>query len=128
MRVWLITGIVLLLGFSAQAYTSGIAITTEKAVSAQVYVNGKLCNKTLAHFIRIKSPSGSFNVRVKLYNSQSRKWQEFEQTIRVDRGFEHYFTIAQPSGKRPHLIQVKRYPTYSKYFLNYSLYLRSNTT
>lgn len=116
-----------LLARVAFGYTSGIAISTGGTSVIQVFVNGKLCNKSPEKYVRIKAPAGTFHVRVKLLNIKNGRWQEWEQTISIDRGFEHQFTVVQPVGKTPQLTQIKRYPIYSEYYLNYSLYIRQKT-
>ncbi len=109
----------------AQAYTSGIAISAvRKSELVQVFVNGKLYNKTPTNFIRIKSTQGTFHLRVKILNIQTRQSQEIVQTIKISKGFEYYYEIKYEQGKAPKLIQMKRYPIYSRYFLDYGLYTR----
>lgn len=109
----------------AFAYTSGFAIqTSDKSQVVQVYINGKLYNKKPSHFIRIKSTQGTFHLKVKILNLHSHTWQELTKTVKISKGFEYYFTLVQQEGKRPELNQTKRYPVYSKYFLDYSLYTK----
>jgi hypothetical protein len=110
------------------AYTSGIAISSDKSVVVQVFINGKLYNKVPSHFIRIKSTEGLFHLRVKILNLRQHTWQEVRQTVRITKGFEYQYTIVQKEGKSPELRQTKRYPIYSRYFLDYSLYSRSYTS
>jgi hypothetical protein len=110
------------------AYTSGIAISSDKSVVVQVFVNGKLYNKVPSHFIRIKSTEGLFHLRVKILNLREHTWQEVKQTVRITKGFEYQYTIVQKEGKSPELRQTKRYPIYSRYFLDYCLYTRSVTS
>ena len=107
------------------AYTSGIAISSDKSVVVQVFVNGKLYNKTPSHFIRIKSTEGLFHLRVKILNVRDHTWQEINQSVSISKGFEYQYTVVQKEGKMPELSHVKRYPIYSRYFLDYALYTRS---
>ncbi len=112
---------------AAFAYTSGFAIqTSDKSQLVQVYINGKLYNKKPTHFIRIKSTQGTFHLKVKILNLHGYTWQEVVKTVKISKGFEYYFTIVQREGKKPELNQTKRYPIYSKYFLDYSLYTKEN--
>lgn len=109
---------------SVHAYTSGIAISSPKSTVVQVYVNGKLYNKSPANFIRIRSTEGTFHLKVKILNLLSRTWQEIIQTVYIAKGFDYQFSILEEVGKAPQLVQVRRYPIYSRYFLDYSLYTR----
>lgn len=111
-----------------QAYTSGMAISTDKATVVQVFVNGKLYNKTPANFIRIKSTEGTFHLKVKILTIGSHTWQEINQTVQIQKGFEYHYVLVQKEAKKPHLNQIKRYPIYSRYFLDYSLYTRGSTS
>lgn len=111
------------------AYTSGFAIqTSDKSQLVQVYINGKLYNKKPTHFIRIKSTQGTFHLKVKILNLQEHTWQEVVKSVKISKGFEYYFTIVQQEGRKPELTQTRRYPIYSKYFLDYSLYTRGTTS
>lgn len=112
----------------AQAYTSGIAISSDKSTVVQVFVNGKLYNKAPSNFIRIRSTEGTFHLKVKILNLHSRTWQEVVKTVHIVKGFEYYFTIIEKEGKKPELSQTKRYPIYSRYFLDYSLYTRGRSS
>lgn len=121
----LIIVLVLFMCAKAQAYTSGIAISAvRKSELVQVFVNGKLYNKTPSNFIRIKSTQGTFHLRVKILNIHTRERQEIVQTIKISKGFEYYYEIKYEQGKASKLIQMKRYPIYSRYFLDYGLYTR----
>lgn len=112
----------------AQAYTSGIAISSNKSTVVQVFVNGKLYNKAPANFIRIRSTEGTFHLKVKILNLHTRTWQEVVKTVHIVKGFEYYFSIVEKEGRKPELSQTKRYPIYSRYFLDYSLYTRGKTS
>jgi hypothetical protein len=128
MRRLMILFVFLLCSFSGKAYTSGIAISTSKSSVVQVFINGKLYNKAPSSFIRIRSTEGTFHLKLKILNLQSRTWQEVIKTVHIVKGFEYSFSIVHQEGKKPELIQIKRYPIYSKYFLNYSLYTRGHTS
>lgn len=118
----------LLCSVLVHAYTSGMAISTDKATVVQVFVNGKLYNKTPANFIRIKSTEGTFHLKVKILTMSSHTWQEITQTVQIQKGFEYHYILVQKEGKKPQLSQIKRYPIYSRYFLDYSLYTRGSTS
>ncbi len=107
---------------SVFAYISGIAIQTDKSSSMQVFVNGKLYNKQPGNFVRIKSLPGLFHVEVKVLNPYDKTWYLVKKDIRVDRGFELYYKVIFARGRRPQIQEVKKYPVYSRYFLNPSLY------
>lgn len=106
----------------ANAYISGIAIQSDKTSNMQVYVNGKLYNKTPGSFVRIKSKPGLFHVEVKVLNPYDKVWYVVRKDIRVEKGFEFYYKMVFAKGKRPEIHAVKKYPVYTKYFLNPVLY------
>lgn len=107
---------------SASAYISGIAIQTEKNSSMEVYVNGKLRTNHAKSFVRIKGNPGLYHVTIKVLNPYDKEWYVVRKDVRVDKGYEFYYKVNFSKGKRPVLDLVKRYPVYSNYFLNYSLY------
>jgi hypothetical protein len=106
----------------AYAYISGIAIQTEKSSNIQVYINGKLYNKNPEKFVRIKSQPGLFHVEVKVLNPFDKTWYVVRKDIRVEKGYEFYYKMVFAKNKSPQIQQVKRYPVYTKYFLNPALY------
>jgi hypothetical protein len=108
--------------FQAQAYISGIAIQTDNGSPMQVFVNGKLCNKDPKQFVRIKSKPGTFHVEVKVLNPYDKNWYIVRKEIKVEKGFEFYYKMVFARGKRPQIQEVKRYPVYTRYFLNPTLY------
>ncbi len=112
----------------AQAYISGIAIMTEKQSNMEVYINGKLYNKTPEKFVRIKSKPGLFHVAVKVLNPYDRVWYVVRKDIIVEQGFEFFYKIVFEEGKRPAIQAVRKYPVYSRYFLNPMLYNRHPVT
>ncbi|NBP67388.1 MAG: hypothetical protein EBR30_04365 [Cytophagia bacterium] len=121
----LIVFLIFVFSIAVHAYTSGIAISAvRKSEVVQVFVNGKLYNKTPSNFIRIKSTQGTFHLRVRILDIHTRQKQEVVQTIRISKGFEYYYEIKHTEGKLPKLIQIRRYPIYSRYFLDYGLYTR----
>lgn len=108
----------------AHAYISGIAIQTDKSSNMQVYVNGRLYNKTPEKFVRIKSKPGLFHVEVKVLNPYDKTWYVVRKDINVEKGYEFYYKMVFAKGKKPEIQEVRRYPVYTKYFLNPALYNR----
>jgi hypothetical protein len=111
-----------ILSFQASAYISGIAIQTDSGSPMQVFVNGKLYNKDPKQFVRIKSKPGTFQLEVKVLNPYDKNWYIVHKEIKVEKGFEFYYKMVFARGKRPQIQAVKRYPVYTRYFLNPSLY------
>lgn len=105
-------------------YISGIAIQAERSSNMQVFVNGKLYNKQPNNFVRIKSQPGLFHVEVKVLNPYNKIWYIVKKDIRVEKGMEFYYKVVFARGRRPELKEIRRYPVYSPYFLNPSLYNR----
>src|SRR5690606_747345 len=116
------------IAFSSKAYISGIAISAEARTVMQVFVNGKLYNKTPNSFVRVKSLPGLFHVRIKVLNPHDKRYYIVEKDIRVEKGIEFYYKVVFMKGQRPTLQEVRRYPVYSKYFLDPSLYNRHRVT
>lgn len=114
-----------ILASPAFAYISGIAIQSEQDVSMEVYINGKLYNKKPGTFVRIKSLPGLFHVKVKVLNPYDQKWYIVKRDINVERGYEFYYKMHFVKGKRPSIVEVRKYPVYTKYFLNPGLYNRN---
>jgi hypothetical protein len=108
----------------AHAYVSGIAIQTDKSSNMQVYVNGKLYNKTPEKFVRIKSKPGLFHIEVKVLNPYDKTWYVVRKDVKVEKGFEFYYKMVFGKGKKPQIQELRRYPVYTKYFLNPALYNR----
>lgn len=122
-------GLIFLFGsFGSKAYISGIAIQAENRTSMQVYVNGKLYNKVPNSFVRVKSQPGLFHVEVKVLNPHDRQWYVVKKDIRVEKGLEFYYKIVFRKGQRPQFEEVRRYPVYSKYYLDPALYNRHKVT
>ncbi|MFZ2906741.1 MAG: hypothetical protein WAZ98_11105 [Cyclobacteriaceae bacterium] len=107
---------------SASAYISGIAIQTEKNSSMQVYVNGKLRTSQAKSFVRIKGNPGLYRIAIKVLNPHDKEWYVVRKDILVEKGYEFYYRVNFQKGKRPVIELVRRYPVYSNYFLNPTLY------
>jgi hypothetical protein len=122
MKKLLVIVILAMVSSYAHAYISGIAIQTEKSSNMQVYVNGKLYNKTPEKFVRIKSKPGLFHVEVKVLNPYDKTWYVVRRDIKVEKGYEFFYKMVFAKGKRPQIQEVRRYPVYTKYFLNPTLY------
>jgi len=116
--------LIALLSNSANAYISGIAIQTDKRSTIQVYINGRFFNKQPGNFVRIPSKPGIFHIQVKVVNPYDKEWYLVRKDIRVEKGYEFYYKLVFVRGKRPRIEAVKRYPVYSRYFLNPALYNR----
>jgi len=125
---YLLSGTLLVvISFNAHAYISGIAIQTDKTSNMQVYVNGKLFNKQPGNFVRIKSKPGLFHVKVKVLNPYDNVYYFVRRDIRVEKGYEFFYKMVFEKGKRPRIQEIRRYPVYSRYFLNPVLYNRHPT-
>ena len=109
-------------------YDSGIAIQTEKGMNMQVYVNGKLYNKQPGKFVRIRSTPGLFHLEVKVLNPWNKQWYLVRKDVHIDKGFDFYYKVVFVNKLKPELRELKRYPIYSKYFLNPTLYNRHPIT
>ncbi len=110
--------------FNAFAYDSGIAVQSEKGTTIQVYVNGKLYNKTPEKFVRMRSTSGLFHLEVKVLNPWNREWYIVRKDIQVEKGFEFQYKVVFVNKLKPTLVEIRKYPVYTRYFLNPSLYNR----
>ncbi len=128
MKRLMLSFVLISVALSASAYSSTIAIQTDKSSSMQVYVNGKLFNKVPEKFVRIKSNPGLFKIEVKVLNPYDKEWYMIRKDVRVEKGFEFYYKIEFAEGKRPELKALKRYPVYSHYFLNPALYHKHPTS
>jgi hypothetical protein len=106
----------------AYAYISAIAIQTEKNSSMQVYVNGRLRTAEAKSFVRIKGNPGLYHITVKVLNPHDKVWYVLRKNVQVDKGYEFYYKVNFIKNRRPFLELVRRYPVYSNYFLNPSLY------
>lgn len=107
----------------ASAYDSGIAIQTGEGATMQVYVNGKLYNKQPGKFVRVRSTTGLYHLEVRVLNPYSKQWTLVRKDVHVEKGFEFQFKVVFVN-KKPELREIKKYPFYTKYFLNPSLYNR----
>ncbi len=114
--------------YTSFAYDSGIAIQSEKGTTMQVYVNGKLYNKYPEKFVRVKSTQGLFHLEVKVLNPWNKEWYMVRKDIQVEKGFEFQYKIVFVNKLKPTLVEIRKYPVYTKYFLNPSLYNRHPVT
>jgi hypothetical protein len=110
------------------ANIAGISIQTDKSSSMQVYINGKLFNKQPGNFVRIASKPGLFHVKVKVLNPFDKEWYLVRKDIRVEKGYEFFYKVVFAKGKSPQIQEIKRYPVYSRYFLNPILYNKHPVT
>jgi hypothetical protein len=123
MKSLAIASLLSLLSVAAWAYDSGIAVQTEKGVSMLLYVNGKLYNKHAENLVRVRSTPGLFHLDVKVLNRKNGIWYSVKKDIRVQKGYELQFKVVFINAK-PELREIKKYPIYSRYFLNPNLYNR----
>ena len=110
--------------FIAFGNVSSIAIQSEDKGDMHVYLNGKLYNRHPGKFVRIKSRPGLFHVEIKVFNPINKNWYLIRKDIWVTKGFEFYYCIRFSNGQRPILVQTKKYPVYSPYFINPALHNR----
>jgi hypothetical protein len=122
MKTIMMVVVLMVVSTTTRAYISGIAIQTEKTSDMQVYINGKLYNKNPEKFVRIKSKPGLFHVEVRVLNPHDKRWYVVRKDVTVEKGFEFYYKMVFAKGKRPSIQAVKKYPVYTKYFLNPTLY------
>ncbi len=120
-KAYLLLVLIFVISANIYAYDSGIALSTEKGVSMQVYVNGKLYNREPGKFVRVRSTPGVFNIEVRVLNPSNKKWYSVKKEVRAQKGFELQYKVVFVNSK-PELVEVKKYPIYSRYFLNPSLY------
>jgi hypothetical protein len=122
MKTRVISVVLGLCSLSSYAYISGIAIQTDKHVSMQVSINGKVYNKQPESFVRIKSQPGLFHLELKVLNPENKVWYVIRRDVKVEKGLEFYYRVTFGEDKRPVFKLIKQYPVYSKYFLNPSMY------
>lgn len=127
MKSLLVGTLLVVMSYGANAYISGIAIQTDRSSKMQVYVNGKLFNKQPGNFVRIKSKPGLFHVKVKVLNPYDNVYYVVRKDIRVEKGYEFFYRMIFERGKRPVIQEIRRYPVYSRYFLNPVLYNKHPT-
>ncbi len=113
---------------SLLAYDSGIAVQTEKNTPMQVYVNGKLYNKQPGKFVRVRSTPVLFHLEVKVLNPYNKTWYLVRKDIRVDKGFEFQYKVVFVNRLKPELREIRKYPVYSRYYLDPGLYNRHPVT
>ena len=109
-------------GHATLAYDSGIAIQTEKGTSMQVFVNGKLYNRQPGKFVRVRSNPGLFHLEIKVLNPYDKQWYIVRKDIRVDKGYEFHYKVVFNERRRPEVIEINKYPVFSRYFLQPTLY------
>ena len=119
---WVVLILLMASTHAASAYISGIAIQTGKNSSMQVYVNGKLRTSQAKSFVRIKGNPGLYKIAIKVLNPHDKEWYVVRKDVRVDKGFEFYYKVNFSKGKRPVIELIRRYPVYSHYFRDTSLY------
>ncbi|HEX8041439.1 MAG TPA: hypothetical protein VF490_19965 [Chryseosolibacter sp.] len=122
MKNLLLGTLLVVMSYSANAYISGIAIQTDKTSNMQVYVNGILFNKEPGNFVRIKSRPGLFHLKVKVLNPFDNVYYVVRKDVRVENGYEFFYKMVFSKGRRPEIQLMRRYPVYSRYFLNPMLY------
>ena len=113
-----------LFSMTSFAYDSGIAIQSDKGISMQVFVNGKHYTKNLGKIVRVRSTPGLFHLEVKVLNPWNKKWYTARKSVKVEKGFEFQYKVVFIKKEKPELVAVRKYPIYSKYFLNPMLYNR----
>lgn len=123
MKTTALTFFLLITAFSTFAYDSGIAVHTDQGASLQVYVNGKLYNKQPGKYVRVRSTHGLFHLQVRVLNPYTKQWAMLKKDIRVEKGYEFQFKVVF-TNRRPELREIRKYPVYSRYFLNTALYNR----
>ena len=107
---------------SSMANVAGIAIQTDRHVTMQVTVNGKVYNKQPESFVRIKSQPGIYHLQLKVLNPENKTWYVIRRDVRVEKGLEFFYKISFGADQRPVFKLVKQYPVYSRYFLNPTMY------
>ena len=111
-----------LCSLTSYGYISGIAIQTDKHVSMQVTVNGKVFNQQPESFVRIKSHPGLYHLQLKVLNPENKTWYVIRRDVTVEKGLEVFYKVSFGQDGRPNFKLIKQYPVYSKYFLNPSMY------
>ena len=114
--------LLVVISIHANAYISGIAIQTDRSSNMQVYINGRLFNKVPGNFVRIKSKPGLFHIKVKVLNPYDNVYYVVRKDIWVENGYEFFYRMVFSQDKRPIIQEIRRYPVYTKYFLNPMLY------
>jgi hypothetical protein len=120
MKLWCCS-FLMLFSLSSYGYLSGIAIENNAGSNMQVFINGKLCSKKTDKFVRVRSSPGVLHVELRVFNKYIKQWQVVRKDVRLTRGYDSYFKVVFVN-RRPVLKETKKYPVYSKYFLNHALY------
>jgi hypothetical protein len=117
--------LLIMIPFASFAYDGVIAVQSDKNVSMQVFVNGKLHNKQEAKMVRVLGTTGYYHLEVRVLNPWNKKWYTAKRTVNVERGIETHYKVVFINKTKPELVPVNKYPAYSKYYLNPSLYSKS---
>lgn len=120
MKLWCCS-LLMLLSFSCSGYLSGIAIENNAGSKMQVFINGKQYSKKSDKFVRVRSSPGVLHVELRVFNKFIGQWQVVRKDVRLTRGYDSYFKVVFVN-RRPVLKEMKKYPVYSKYYLNQALY------
>ena len=120
MKLWCCS-ILLLLSISSYGYLSGIAIENKVGSNMQVFINGKLCSGKTQKFVRVKSSPGLLHVELHVFNKFINQWQIVRKDVRLTRGYDSYYKVVFVN-RRALLVETKKYPVYSRYYLNHALY------
>lgn len=105
----------------AWGYDAGIAVQSEKGIAMHVYINGKLYHNQTSRYLRLRSMAGNFHLEVKVMNPVDKRWYTVSKDIRITKGYEFQYKVVFENG-RPVVREIKKYPVYSRYFLNQGLY------
>lgn len=87
----------------------------------EVFINGKLYSKKTDKFVRFRSSPGILHVELRVFNKYINQWQVVRKDVKLTRGYDSYFKVVFVD-KKPVLKETKKYPVYSRYYLNNSLY------
>jgi hypothetical protein len=120
MKLWCCS-FLMLFSLSSYGYLSGIAIENNAGSNMQVFINGKLCSNKTDKFVRVRSSPGVLRVELRVFNKFIKQWQVVRKDVRLTRGYDSYFKVVFVN-RRPVLKETKKYPVYSRYFLNHALY------
>ena len=113
---------------SARASTSVISIQSDRVLNLRVFVNGKLYNSKPDCLVRISSQTGLYHLEIRAFHTVSHRWYTIEHDVRTERGLEYCFSINWDNTSGVKLQTRGRYPVYSRYYLNPSLYNKHQTS
>lgn len=120
MKLWCCS-VLILCSLSSYGYLSGIAIENNAGTNMEVFINGKLYSKKTDKFVRFRSSPGILHVELRVFNKYINQWQVVRKDVKLTRGYDSYFKVVFVD-KKPVLKETKKYPVYSRYYLNNSLY------